>query len=606
MKLKSLKITITVAILSMALACAGYGSGYDFMPAGGENSGEIRVWLRSLGDMTAIGMTVEGSYTIDGNAGFRIERGTELSAAVSGDDIYLKAGGLLLNMGTEFVLTRHASAGDNGIFIHESERDNLFRGHLRISANEGKLRIILITDIEEYLYGVVPYEMSDSFPLEALKAQAVAARTYALRAMTRHSQRDYHVVDTTQDQVYKGFDPLCENAIRAVDETRGVCGMYKNAYATCFYAASNGGQTALANDTWGGTTDEYDYLIIADDPYDLENPASMERRHAVPADGARIDPVLRKMLIDGAASQLGAMGYNVAAENVTITNIVSAEPHTPLHGGGSRMYEYIRIGFTANARPMQPVFAQPEDTPAQVAATAMTDAASPFSPVPPASPTTTLPTPTPTPAIIGFEPGAPEDIPEPIYVDISVYKQVKQELGLKINGSDYEMASVETVTDASGEVTSYDIVMRRFGHGVGMSQRGAEWMAEAYAKSYLDILSFYYPGMTPEARELTRGGTLDAVADVPAGLAMGRSRPAPRPTQAPLPALSGNQYYAIVELSSKASALNVREQPNTASAVVGTLYPNERMIVEGESDGWAKIVTAELSGYVSTDYIRPE
>lgn len=107
----------------------------------------------------------------------------------------------------------------------------------------GTLVPILSLSVEDYLLGVVPYEMSDSFPLEALKAQAVCARTYALSHL--NASRAYDVVDTTNDQVFKGVDSSTKNAARAVQETAGIVGMYNGKLAECFYSASNGGQTEL-------------------------------------------------------------------------------------------------------------------------------------------------------------------------------------------------------------------------------------------------------------------------------------------------------------------------------------------------------------------------
>ena len=60
------------------------------------------------------------------------------------------------------------------------------------------------------------------------------------------------MVDTTQDQVYKGLDADYTNVIAAVEATRGVVGTYNGGFAKCYYTASNGGQTALATDIWGG------------------------------------------------------------------------------------------------------------------------------------------------------------------------------------------------------------------------------------------------------------------------------------------------------------------------------------------------------------------
>lgn len=75
---------------------------------------------------------------------------------------------------------------------------------------DGSLRVIVTMQVEDYLYGVVPYEMSDTFPLEALKAQAVTARTYVMQRTVQNADKDYDVSDTTDDQVFKGLDARFE------------------------------------------------------------------------------------------------------------------------------------------------------------------------------------------------------------------------------------------------------------------------------------------------------------------------------------------------------------------------------------------------------------
>ena len=88
------------------------------------------------------------------------------------------------------------------------------------------------------------------------------------------------MVDTTNDQVYKGRNSAYQNAIAAVEQTRGVCGYYKGKLAECYYSASNGGQTELVEHVWSGEGD-YGYIAMNEDPYDLENPQSVVRRYAI-------------------------------------------------------------------------------------------------------------------------------------------------------------------------------------------------------------------------------------------------------------------------------------------------------------------------------------
>ncbi len=90
---------------------------------------------------------------------------------------------------------------------------------------------MLTIPLEEYLMGVVPYEMNDDFPLESLKAQAIAARTYTLRNLKPQQASAAMMIDTTMnDRVYYGLNKDKTNAIKAVQET-GESGHHENALA---------------------------------------------------------------------------------------------------------------------------------------------------------------------------------------------------------------------------------------------------------------------------------------------------------------------------------------------------------------------------------------
>ena len=198
---------VLCALMALMLLTCAPASALGFIFGGGTNApapsaieddGMLRVYLKSLGDPASLGMTLAGSYTVEGDRGFRFERDTAIVLAADGESVLLSVGGLTIDMGPSLTLTRQAvtDGGENGIYIHESEKDALFEGDLSVSVQDGGLRCILTIHIEDYLKGVVAYEMSDSFPLEALKAQAVAARTYAMGRKWVSATRDYDVVDT--------------------------------------------------------------------------------------------------------------------------------------------------------------------------------------------------------------------------------------------------------------------------------------------------------------------------------------------------------------------------------------------------------------------------
>ena len=141
---------------------------------------------------------------------------------------------------------------------------NLYKGDILLKATpDDKLDIIEYLTIEEYLYGVLPVEMSPDWPLEALKAQAVASRTYALRFI--NPARDYDVTNGMEMQVYNGTTKVNSRIIEAVNATRGEVLKYKGKLITAFFHACCGGHTASSKAAWGedvikplyGVTDPY-------------------------------------------------------------------------------------------------------------------------------------------------------------------------------------------------------------------------------------------------------------------------------------------------------------------------------------------------------------
>jgi len=541
-------------------------------------NGELRVLLRSLGSVTSLDIVLNGSYSIDGDASFRFDETASLRVTAAEGEIWLTCGGLNINMGSEVTLTRHGASSGNGLYIKGSVRGKLYCGSLRLSVSDGMLQPVLLIDIEEYLYGVVPYEMSDSFPLEALKAQAVAARTYGLERRAARTAQPYDVVDTTADQAFMGFDPAYVNAIAAVDATRGLCGLYRGRYATCYYTATNGGQTAMAHDVLGTTSDD-GYLTIADDPYDLENPRSQVKSLTLRADAYALPDLFVEEMKAAAAERLSAMNYSDERADIFIDSIVDIVPHTPLAGEPNRMYRYLTVTFKISACPMVPVYSQPGPMDFIHALFGRN---------------------TYEPVLLGEEVGEPVLLEEEFTCEIGVYDQLKDKLGLKISNIDCELVTVTRQTGA--ECEEFVIELRRYGHGVGMSQRGAQWMAGHYEKTHMDILTFYYPGLTFTDRTFTPL-VLPKLPALPEGV--GQSAPKV-PVQKELPALREGEHYAAVVLSTNASTLNMRQSPSTDSQIITTLANGWRVIVIGEAEGWAHVRTADHEGYVSAQYLKAE
>ncbi|HKM18150.1 MAG TPA: SpoIID/LytB domain-containing protein [Limnochordia bacterium] len=132
-----------------------------------------------------------------------------------------------------------------------------YRGFLEVNLTEnGQLQIINTVKIEEYLYGVVPSEMPSSAPLAALCAQAVASRTFVVRAIieARAMGRNYHVDDSVFAQVYNNRQEDL-NAKQAVDQTRGLVMVDQdNLLVKAYFHSTSCGYTAASHEVWGGGT----------------------------------------------------------------------------------------------------------------------------------------------------------------------------------------------------------------------------------------------------------------------------------------------------------------------------------------------------------------
>ncbi|WP_016953568.1 SpoIID/LytB domain-containing protein [Anabaena sp. PCC 7108] len=133
--------------------------------------------------------------------------------------------------------------------------DRWFRGRTLVIPTEKGLTAVNWVDLEEYLYSVIGGEMNSSWPPEALKAQAIAARTYAL--YEREKQRNNPVYDLGDSpdrwQIYKGVSSESRNTYGAVDGTAGKVLTYNNRIILSVFHACSGGHTENVEDVWGNT-----------------------------------------------------------------------------------------------------------------------------------------------------------------------------------------------------------------------------------------------------------------------------------------------------------------------------------------------------------------
>lgn len=492
-------------------------------------NGMVRVHLSSMGDPTEMDITVAGSYTADGNHDMTLTSGETLHIDFdkSTGQITMVRGGQRYAMGQAMALRRHAAKGSNGLRIAQTRMpDNLYPGDLHLTAQRSgsswRLYAIVHVYIEYYLYGVVPYEMGNSANIEALKAQAVAARTYTVNKMNLRKNSLYDVVDTTNDQVYYGNSDTTANCTAAVDATRGIVVMNGEALTGTYYTASNGGQTESAANRFNASG--YEYLGIKDDPFDLMNSAAVKRSVTVYKDNtsASQDAAIRSQLDSKARSAYGS--------NASVTRINAITPHTPMYASPSRLYTKLDFDVTIRSGSST------------------------------RSATLTL----------------------------DIFSELEKALGMSINSSRNELWTVETYND------SFKLVARRFGHGVGMSQRGAMQMG-AMGYTYEQILGFYYEG----CRRVRYAFTHTILSSVESG-----GNDTIVNTEPPADITTGGGYTAAVRLSGVNDRLAIRSGASENASVLTSVVNGGLVTVLARGDSWTLVRLGQIVGYAPTSALR--
>jgi stage II sporulation protein D len=177
-----------------------------------------------------------------------------------------------------------APIGDARMRMNENP-NKIYRGIFSsYRLQNGNLILVNLLPVEEYLYGVVPYEIGGNSPLEAVKAQAVAARNYTYNNMAKYASEKFNLCDTVYSQVYGGVLRETENSNRGVDETRGKLLKYNGQNAAIFYFSSTGGErTEDVKNVWGSSIP---YLTGVESPY--ESPTTYNYTWTMERTGAQV------------------------------------------------------------------------------------------------------------------------------------------------------------------------------------------------------------------------------------------------------------------------------------------------------------------------------
>ena len=188
------------------------------------------------------------SVIIDGqtkNKLYKIQKMKSYPIKAHKNNIAIKINNKWYDLGSNFIILKPE---DKSAFV--AAKNKWYRGELIVYAYNKKLTVINRLPMEEYLLGVVPSEMPVSWNIEALKAQAIAARSYATANMNKRGSRGYDLVDTPLDQVYGGASAETKKTNLAVIETKGIVLTYKGKVIPAYYHASSGGRTVSSGAAW--------------------------------------------------------------------------------------------------------------------------------------------------------------------------------------------------------------------------------------------------------------------------------------------------------------------------------------------------------------------
>ncbi|WP_419823983.1 SpoIID/LytB domain-containing protein [Anoxybacterium hadale] len=271
--MKHVRFTIMIIMFTLLLPlCSGYqadaASKRDYLKIGlkfGSNCVSTGILKSDQGFLLG---------TIDGR---RFEEGMPLPAYneivitnENGNIVVKDKDGILLSadMGSSGCIMP-ADYDDDGVIYYDGTP---YRGGVQfLGKSNGTMTVINVIRLEHYVYGILNSELGYTNPKEALKAQAVVARSYAEQNLGKHSADGFDLCTSTHCQVYKGYSGEFDATNKATDETEGEFLLYDGEPVSAFYYKNSGGYTQNSEDVWSG---KLPYLRAVKDEYSPSYPWS--------------------------------------------------------------------------------------------------------------------------------------------------------------------------------------------------------------------------------------------------------------------------------------------------------------------------------------------
>lgn len=217
-------------------------------------SREIRVLLGSYRRFSVSGNDLLIQSGVDSNKSAQMQ-GSSIFSIRCGHD----ANGPFIDFGAEKKSTATLDIYAPSGFLQVNGK--LYRNKITILADNDTCAVINTVELDKYLAGLLNKEMIPSWPIEALKAQAVASRSYALYQMNENRNRAFDIESTTQDQVYEGADSETPKSSIAVESTSGMVLSFGEGPAKAYFHANCGGQTEIPEAVWGANSGAFRSVV---------------------------------------------------------------------------------------------------------------------------------------------------------------------------------------------------------------------------------------------------------------------------------------------------------------------------------------------------------
>ncbi|MCP8615805.1 SpoIID/LytB domain-containing protein [Salirhabdus salicampi] len=377
-------------------------------------------------ETSKINIKIKGNYETLSPT-LQLEEGVNYTLYTKRGQLYLTRAGEDTNkLGDNLILIPQTYDKTHLVYIN----DRAYLGAMEFTIEDKKhIRPINHLQLEEYLKGVVPFEVYPTWNMEALKAQSLAARTYAI------TQLNQNMDDTIRFQVYGGYEEKFNRTTKAVEETKGEIITFSGKPITAFYSASNGGMTESNENVWGGK--RRSYFPIKQDPFDPVNPweFTLHKRQIQLGPIDLVTPLhwnklqeKDKQISNSIKNWLRKKGYGSQIKIIRIPHFnISTKDKTE---GKRSTKGSITIDF------MYQFF-----------------------------------------GFVLFDSIELKDVP---------LSRIRPMIG----GTLFKSYLIDSFQESE---QLYKVTGRGYGHGVGMSQWGAHYMAET-GKNYKEIIDFYYPG----------------------------------------------------------------------------------------------------------------